>query len=108
MGLSIGIQRTVWLSVESSVLSLPVAFFMLIIVARESASETRFSALHGSVNKTELCDVVFVDHGENRSAWNDVHFGVLHVCSVLALQFSITVIWNDALSLLLRTTVICF
>ena len=108
MGLSVRAKRTVGLSVESSVLSFPVAFFMLIIVARESASETRLSALHGSVNKTEFCDVVFVYHGKNRSAWDKVHFGVLHVGSVFALQFSIAVIRNDALSLLLRTAVIRF
>ena len=93
--------------VKCSVFRLPVAFFMVGVVLGQSATKALLSACNWSVNETELSYVIFVNHREDRSALDHVNFGVLHVGRVLALEFSVAIVRNDALSLLLGTTVIC-
>jgi hypothetical protein len=89
-----------------SVFSTKSAHIMSINMMRDHSSETLLSATNGSVDQGKLCNVIFVDHRENGLLLVDVDLGVLQIDRVNSLQFSETVVRNQASSLLLWSTVI--
>ena len=60
-------------------LRIKIALSMIVTMAFNHTTETVFGALNWSVNKGKLCDVVFVDHSQNRALWNSVNGRVLDV-----------------------------
>ena len=75
------------------------------LVLRDHSSKPALCGLDMSVDQRKLCDIVFVDHGQNWLFFVDVDFRVSHMVLVCRLEFTEAVVRDDASRLLLGLTV---
>lgn len=87
-------------------LSRQVPSMVLPVMCGQQGAEALPSPLDRSIHKAELVDVVFVDHRKNMFGSLRVDFRVHQKVLVRGLHDAETVVWNEALSRLLRLTVV--
>ena len=78
---------------------------MSLTMSNDNGSEPSLSPLNGPINERKFGDVVLVDHAKDWFLLLSMNFWVDHLLLSCGLQLSVTIVWDESESLLLRFSV---